>query len=235
MLISSICPRARAAAPSPTWTYSSEHSLRYVRRLPALISSMRNEVTLLLAQRQHQACLSLQSQVNQFTWPRSSYIYGKSLTVPNTIMTVANHIPRRYTRELITHPSTNRTRRRVTSLMRPTSLPLRHAPPVLPLTHLYWTVQGFCRRFSTAPPSTRRVKCSRNRATARAPVCCTTTTHSASGCTRFRWSGSSWRRGCTAWRCSSASVETVSTGPRRWRRPRCRQPSSLPAPKSRTV
>jgi len=28
-----------------------------------------------LAQRQHQACLSLQSQVNQFTRPRSSYIY----------------------------------------------------------------------------------------------------------------------------------------------------------------
>ena len=54
---------------------------------PALISSMGNEVTLLLAQRQHQACLNLQSQVNQFTWPRSSYIYGKLLTVPNTIMT----------------------------------------------------------------------------------------------------------------------------------------------------
>ena len=81
MLISSICPRARAVAPSPTWSYdiSSAHALRYVRRLPALISSMRNEVTLLLAQRQHQACLSLQSQVNQFTWPRSSYIYGKSV------------------------------------------------------------------------------------------------------------------------------------------------------------
>jgi len=53
-----------------------------------IIYSMRNEVTLSLAQRQHQACLSLQSQVNQFTRPRSSHIYGKLPTVPNTIMTV---------------------------------------------------------------------------------------------------------------------------------------------------
>ena len=106
MLISATCPRASAAAPSPTWSYniSSAGALRHVRRLPALISSMRNEVTLSLAQRQHQACLNLQSQVNQFTRPRSymesrwpsqtrswqwtDYIYSKSLSKDGSSISV---------------------------------------------------------------------------------------------------------------------------------------------------
>ena len=88
-------------------------------------------------------------------------------------------------------------------------------------------LQGFRRQLSMASPSTRPVWFNKSRATARAPVCCTTTTRFAYDFICFQSSVNSSLPGSTAWRCSSASVETAVTVPRHWRRPTYQSPSSL--------
>ena len=53
---------------------------------------------------------------------------GRRLSRPGWLVTYRNKVPPPGVEPgHVTHPSTNRTRRRVTSLIRPTPLPLRHA------------------------------------------------------------------------------------------------------------
>jgi len=64
--------------------------------------------------------------------------------------------------DTVTHPSTNRARRRVTSLIRPTPLPLRHAAtpwcmlcPVLQQLKVNWNANHPRLRVTTGPPGTQ--------------------------------------------------------------------------------
>ena len=57
---------------------------------------------------------------------------GRRLSLPGWLVTYRNKVPLPGVEPgHVTHPSTNRARRRVTSLIRPTPLPLRHATILL--------------------------------------------------------------------------------------------------------
>lgn len=96
------------------------------------------------------------------------------------------------------------------------------------LIFLYRELQGSRLRRYTALQSTRRAWFSRSHATAKAPVCCTTTMGFAFGFTRCRSSANWSPSGCTVWRCTSAYIGTAGTALRSYRRQRCRRSLWLP-------